>query len=69
MVARAWVFCFSSWWGAWVSCFSINEGMGCVSSYASGEVEKEKLSWKRRFKIFFFPASAYTGNKNMHSAV
>ena len=23
---------FSSWWGVWVSCFSINEGMGCVSS-------------------------------------
>jgi hypothetical protein len=28
---------FLSWWRAWVSCFFINEGMGCVSS-ASGRV-------------------------------
>jgi hypothetical protein len=27
-------------------------------------VEKEKLSGKRRFKIFFFPASACAGKEN-----
>jgi hypothetical protein len=32
-------------------------------------VEKEKLSGKRIFKIFFFTASACAGKKNMHSAV
>jgi ABC-type polysaccharide/polyol phosphate export permease len=36
--------------------------------WASGVVEKEKLSGKRRFKIFFFPASACAGKKE-NSAV
>ena len=41
---------FSSWWGAWVSCFFINEGMGCVSSEASREVEKERVSGENDLK-------------------
>jgi hypothetical protein len=41
--------------------------MGCVSSEASREVEKERVSGKR-FKIFFFPASAWAGKKG-NSAV
>jgi hypothetical protein len=32
-------------------------------------VEKEKLSGKRRFKIFFFPASACAGKKENSDVV
>jgi len=43
--------------------------MSCVSSYASGEVEKEKLSGKSISKILFSPVSAFAGEKKLHSAV
>jgi hypothetical protein len=44
---------FSSWWGVWVSCFFINEGMGFGRVLCKWK--GEKVSGKNIFKNLLLP--------------
>jgi TRAP-type C4-dicarboxylate transport system substrate-binding protein len=48
----------------------VGVGMGHAGFLGKwGGEREEKNSGKQRFKIFFFPASACAGKKNLHRAV